>query len=88
MFFGVYFMNLSLEILHTLLLPLVLSPALLISSKNRFVVFFFQSILDDVISQNDSCSLLLVYILILSVSVLRKRSNVLWGRRMCFLLLK
>ena len=39
MIFGVSFVNLSLEMLHTLLLPLFLGPVFLICSKTCTVVF-------------------------------------------------
>ena len=73
-FFGVCFVNVSIEMLYTLLFPLFLGPVFLICSKT--CVVFFYSIFDRGISQNGSCYLLLVYILTLSGSSFRKRSNV------------
>jgi len=84
MFFGVCFVNISLEMLHTLPFPLFLGPVFLICSKT--CVVFFCSIFEGGISQNGSCSRLLLYILTLSGSDFRKKSNVIWGRRMSFFL--
>jgi len=43
MFFEVSFVNISLEILHTLLFPLVSGAVFLICSKTCVVVFFFKA---------------------------------------------
>ena len=49
-------------------------------------VVFFKEFLMGGISQNGSCSFFLVCILTLSGSGFRKRTNVLWGKSMCFIL--
>ena len=83
-FLGASFANFSLETFHTLLFPILLCQFLSFAPR-RALQFFFKAFLLG-ISQNGSCSLLLVYILTLSETSFRKRSNVLSERRMCFFL--